>query len=643
VVGDFRQLPPIVISEDDAAARWLGRDVFEIADVTRYERSTDPPEWFVMLREQKRMRPEISRVVNRFIYGGKLRDGTLASHDEPWIAADWPHRDTRVLLVDLSNSGAWVSRVPSGRHSSKVNFYSATACVDLAGALLDRTQPHEAELETPRVAIISRYRPHASICELLIERRGLVPQVQAGTAHSFQGAEAETVIVDVVDAPPVWKSGLLRPDEDNDPNQRLLNVAFTRAKQRLIIVGHFDWIRKNGKRSFLQRVISDLAERHPTVAVEDLVPAALHERVAAARGMVVANRDADGDHVIADEVAYYDLLRRDLASARELVVIFSPFLTVQRLYDLQADLRAAIDRGVNFVVVSKPPAERTGNQHQVHLDSEALLRSWGAAVLHKLNAHEKLVFIDPFDRTAAVCWHGSLNTLSQRVSGELMTRERHPVVGRYAEIMALKDLVDVALDPGTDVRMCPVCGDHPLMAVDSGKTPPFLWRCEETDHYWRRKDDAAPRDGQIVCRTCGGALEFHATEKGRYWRCVDNHRHRISVHRDHLRLPAMRQLIRPVDLAALERSVPLDGRPSDREARRDSTTRNGVAEPNALTPREVQIVEFMGDHRSYREIAAELGLQPETVKSYAKAIRRKLGVTSRSEAVASARERGWLN
>ena len=222
-----------------------------------------------MLREQKRMRPEIRRVVNRSIYGGKLRDGTLASNDEPWIAADWPHRDTRVLLVDLSNSGAWVSRVPSGRHSSKVNFYSATACVDLAGALLDPTQLREPELETPRVAIISRYRPHASLCELLIERRGLVPEVQAGTAHSFQGAEAETVIVDVVDAPPVWKSGLLRPDEDNDSNQRLLNVALTRAKQRLIIVGHFDWIRKDGKRSFLQRVIADLADRHPTVAVED--------------------------------------------------------------------------------------------------------------------------------------------------------------------------------------------------------------------------------------------------------------------------------------------------------------------------------------------------------------------------------------
>jgi hypothetical protein len=87
-----------------------------------------------------------------------------------------------------------------------------------------------------------------------------------------------------------------------------------------------------------------------------------------------------------------------------------------------------------------------------------------------------------------------------------VSQERHPVVGRYAEIVAVKDLLDVALDPAADVRMCPVCRGHPLMAVDSGRTPPFLWRCEETDQYWRRKDDAAPRDGRIVCRTYGGPL-----------------------------------------------------------------------------------------------------------------------------------------
>jgi hypothetical protein len=174
-------------------------------------------------------------------------------------------------------------------------------------------------------------------------------------------------------------------------------------------------------------------------------------------------------------------------------------------------------------------------------------------VLHKLNAHEKLVFIDPADRKSAVCWHGSLNTLSQRESGELMTRECQPIVGRYADIMGLPDLLALALDPSADVRMCPVCQNHPLMAVESGKTPPFLWRCEAVDHYWRRREDSPPQDGKLVCRTCAGALELYVTEKGRYWRCIENRRHRMSLHRDHVRLPAMRRLIPPSELSALER------------------------------------------------------------------------------------------
>ena len=284
---------------------------------------------------------------------------------------------------------------------------------------------------------------------------------------------------------------------------------------------------------------------------------------------------------------------------------------------------------MKIVVVTKPPSER-GQQQQVHRDAEALLREWGAAVLHKLNAHEKLVFIDPFDRDAALCWHGSLNTLSQRDSGELMTRERHPVVGRYAEIMGLRDLLDLALDPSPSVRMCPVCQDHPLMAVESGKTPPFLWRCEDTDHYWRRKDDTPPRDGKIICRTCGGALEYHQTDKGHYWRCTDNHRHRISVHRDHLRLPAMRALIPRRDLAALERAWKLPPSPRrdngpGRSWRFEGTNGDAAAPTNlddvALAPRELDVLRLMAREGSYSDIAHELGLQPETVKGYAKAVR----------------------
>ena len=230
-----------------------------------------------------------------------------------------------------------------------------------------------------------------------------------------------------------------------------------------------------------------------------------------------------------------------------------------------------------------------------------------------------------------------------------MTRERYPIVGRYAEIMGLKDLIDVALDPSSSVRMCPVCQDHPLMAVESSKTPPFLWRCEDIDHYWRRKDDAPPRDGKIVCRSCGGTLEFRPTGNRRYWRCTDNHRHRVAVHRDHLRLPAMRQLVPRSQLSAMEREWKLDS-VHQRAPRSPKFAFVGEAPaaPAApvdgmpLAPRELDVLRLMAGDGSYTAIAADLRLKPDTVKSYAKEIRRKLGVSTREGAVEAARTRGWL-
>jgi two-component system, NarL family, response regulator LiaR len=59
-----------------------------------------------------------------------------------------------------------------------------------------------------------------------------------------------------------------------------------------------------------------------------------------------------------------------------------------------------------------------------------------------------------------------------------------------------------------------------------------------------------------------------------------------------------------------------------------------VASP--LTAREWEVLDLLCQQRSTREIAEALVLSPETVRTYVKTILRKLGVRSRSEAVAEA-------
>src|SRR5204863_967655 len=62
-----------------------------------------------------------------------------------------------------------------------------------------------------------------------------------------------------------------------------------------------------------------------------------------------------------------------------------------------------------------------------------------------------------------------------------------------------------------------------------------------------------------------------------------------------------------------------------------------------LTPAELRVLEFLPTHLSFPEIAAQAFVSPNTVKTQAQAVYRKLGVSSRREAVERARAAGLLD
>jgi LuxR family maltose regulon positive regulatory protein len=80
------------------------------------------------------------------------------------------------------------------------------------------------------------------------------------------------------------------------------------------------------------------------------------------------------------------------------------------------------------------------------------------------------------------------------------------------------------------------------------------------------------------------------------------------------------------------------------ELRAKLAVERGVTEGKAssLTVAELRVLPLLATHLSFPEIAAELSLSPHTVKSQAISIYRKLGVSSRNQAVIRARELGLL-
>jgi LuxR family maltose regulon positive regulatory protein len=79
-----------------------------------------------------------------------------------------------------------------------------------------------------------------------------------------------------------------------------------------------------------------------------------------------------------------------------------------------------------------------------------------------------------------------------------------------------------------------------------------------------------------------------------------------------------------------------------KEAERQVAAVDGAPGPSLLTTAELRVLQYLPSHLSFPEIGQRLYLSRHTVKSQALSTYRKLGVSSRSGAVAAASELGLL-
>lgn len=79
------------------------------------------------------------------------------------------------------------------------------------------------------------------------------------------------------------------------------------------------------------------------------------------------------------------------------------------------------------------------------------------------------------------------------------------------------------------------------------------------------------------------------------------------------------------------------------EDARDTVGAGGRGADAQLTRAELRLLQFLPEHLSFPQIAARIHVSPNTVKTHAASIYRKLGASSRDEAVRRAREIGLLD
>ncbi len=486
------------------------------------------------------MEPDIADIANRY-YGILKSPNSIGRQQEKLEFGKWYDDsllpDSPVVLINTESLNAWVTSVSKGNKSSRLNFLSASLSVNLGERVISKLKIADGKEKDSKVLIISPYRPHTKLIDLLLRDIGIENDViRAGTVHSFQGSEADIVIFDlVVDEPHFRVNLFMNSPEIKEQMRRLFNVAVTRAKFKLFIVGDFKYCLSKGKNSELADLLRFLMERKfPIIDALNIAPR-LHQESLKAQRIVVGDKiDLKEERLVVTQESFYKYLSDDIEKSKDQIVIYSPFITQDRMSYLKPQLQAAIERGVDIFLITKSLQERNKTEKSIYRELEDHLSKIGVVIIHKVRMHEKVIFIDD-----DILWTGSLNPLSFSHTQEIMERRQNTNVQQdYKNVLRLPELLDCM---GKPESKCPICGSEMIAA--EGKDDPYYWRCVNDNCFTRGISQEYPIGGELTCAKCGSSVEFGYWGEEPCWRCVKNRRHHQKLYRSHLKLPKMQSKI----------------------------------------------------------------------------------------------------
>lgn len=550
IVGDFLQLPPIVMADTPMAKKWLGKDIFYHSGMQERARNNTHPDNFIMLNDQFRMESDIADIAN--MYYGAYK-GLRSEDNAPYRVREreafyhwYPGEKTAhsIHLIDTESLHAWVTGVPQGKGHSRLNCFSAAVSVTLAFKFLENKlkdlNPETAKpAEEPLVLIVAPYKPHIARINQLVEleyrNRGFKENlkfISAGTIHSFQGSEADIVIFDLVIDEPHWKANLFMTDPKvNEDLRKMFNVAVTRAKFKLFVVGNFAYCQKRAKNNALAELLDKLLNKDGLAKVD--AKSILPDIVFTRQSEFTLDGNLQGTHIVCREDVFHDYFMADIQSFKQRLIVYSAFMTEARLSVLLPAFSDAIRTGKQIIVVTKALSDRSKSELAQYQKCEEELRAIGVTVLHKKGMHEKLIFVD-----SQAVWIGSLNALSfTGLTGEVMQRHDDPALTEEYE-----KLFDIAHISGatnnTYEQTCPICGQE--MLIKESDEGGIFWQCVSGD-YSRSTAQQYPMDGILRCK-CGAPYVFYMKNEPR-WVCSADSRHYQKMRESDLKLEKMATLI----------------------------------------------------------------------------------------------------
>jgi superfamily I DNA and/or RNA helicase len=233
ICGDFKQLPPIASSRDSIVTKWLKEDIFHRTGIVDRVKVGELHPHLFLLKEQRRMHPDISAFTNQYIYQSLVGDHESVRTCHNRIVEQSPFPMQAAVFVDTSFMGEYC--INDQRSNSRLNLWQLLLSFQLI---------HESYVGGARsIGYVTPYRAQANLMGLLLEdlyeKELQSADIIAATVHRFQGSERDVMIFDTVDSNPQDRAGMLLTGRDSE---RLINVAITRTKGKFIHVSDREFI-----------------------------------------------------------------------------------------------------------------------------------------------------------------------------------------------------------------------------------------------------------------------------------------------------------------------------------------------------------------------------------------------------------------
>ncbi|XP_070804731.1 5'-3' DNA helicase ZGRF1 [Pituophis catenifer annectens] len=214
LVGDPKQLPPTIQGSESAHDSGLEQTLFDRLCLMGYAP--------ILLRTQYRCHPAIAAITNELFYEGMMLNGISETDRNPLL--DW-----LPTLCFYNVNGSEQIETDNSFYNMAESFFIVKLIQSLIASGVDGSM----------IGVITLYKSQMSKIHNLFGAIHMdaaqIKTVQVSTVDAFQGAEKEIIVLSCVRTRQV---GFI-------DSEKRVNVALTRGKRHLFIVGNLNCLRKN--------------------------------------------------------------------------------------------------------------------------------------------------------------------------------------------------------------------------------------------------------------------------------------------------------------------------------------------------------------------------------------------------------------